>query len=89
MTMTCEKTGCIGFLEEYGCFFLGDAFRSDGLRLFRIVATSPTNPRGDIVHYTVHDSDVWFDEHKSGVTSTLVSNNTSFHGNKGVKMEDR
>jgi hypothetical protein len=92
MTMTCQKTGCIGYLEEYGEYFIGDAFHSDGVFVFRIAGTSRTNPRGDIVHYTVHDSDQWFDKINvrfPGQTSTLVSTRVVFHGYEGVKMEDR
>lgn len=88
--MHCEKTGGVVYLEEYEQFALVDAFTVGGVYAFRVVVRDSINPRGDVIHYTVHQVDHWFDERAVDKYSTIIvlSQNVIFHGNKGILMED-
>ena len=85
----CIKTGCSVFLEEYGGWAYGDAFKFDDLLIFRLVALDHTKPINDSPrHFTVRLIDHWWDDRRTSqeINSTLVAyaQHVVNHGYEGV-----
>lgn len=88
--MTCMKTGCHIWIENYGEWGYGDAHHIRGLWVFRLVATSfePMNAR---CHYTVTEIEDWFDRERMEITgraiSTLFAAKVKDHGYEGREIK--
>lgn len=81
MTLSCLKTGCHAYVEQYDQWVYGDAFSSEagscrGLLIIRVAEVSIGKPvSGHAVrHIDVCDVAQWWDQHreKQGTASTLV-----------------
>lgn len=82
--MTCLKTGCHIYLEQYHEYAYGDAFvYGAGVYLFRLV-TVDREPVAPTLHFTVYEIADWFDKGRSN--STLIAVNTRNHGYEGIKI---
>lgn len=81
--MICERTGAIANLEQYNENVRCDAFRVGGALLLRVNNKS-RGIKSDIIHYTVHDVGVWWDQdYPMGL---LISENFKFHGYEGKRL---
>lgn len=100
--MTCTRTGCQVYIEQYGEYAYGDAFEVNGVvgfnnqevhynvAYFNIVRRSRSPINGPVKHYTVHNIEHWFGPHKLDTNiegkSILISANFTNHGYEGVAI---
>lgn len=92
--MTCIKTGCTVYLDCYGEWLYGDAFRTDnGTYYFRLVDRTRNKQMledyGSRLHFSVESFDNWFDlDATSAKTpSTLIAKGeVIYHGYEGVPI---
>ncbi len=87
----CVKTGCVVYLEQYGSWIYGDAFRYDGVLVIRAVYEChvPTDPNiGGVRHFTVKSVADWWDERRTSMrqNSTLLALPDCWinHGYEGI-----
>lgn len=89
--MTCSKTGCHAYLEQYGEWIYGDAFEYEnpaGLAFppffaFRVAHREIAQPIYPIKHFTIHKvlAD-WRDEPYGTILASSVTN----HGYEGIPV---
>jgi hypothetical protein len=88
--MTCIKTGCVVYLQDYGEWIYGDAFsygspsylaERNGVLLIRVVLRTRNVTEiaqfGNVRHFTVTRVREWWDEDKTSMqqNSSLISTN--------------
>lgn len=91
--MTCIKTGCLVYLEQYGEYVYGDAFEVSSVLVLRIVArylASDTElvQHGVMRHITVNRISEWWDKELTSQNNVTVLVAPPFgwtnHGYDGV-----
>lgn len=100
--MTCTRTGCQIYIEQYGEYAYGDAFEVEPLvsnspdvdvynvAYFNIVMRSRSPINTPVKHYTVHNIEHWFGPHELDTNiegkSVLISADFTNHGYEGVPI---
>lgn len=88
--MTCIKTGCLIYLQQYGEWAYGDAHKCDDILVIRTVWRGRKFPQeyGPNRHFTIHSILEWFDGDQhlrtNDLTGTLVVNQWTNHGMDGI-----
>jgi hypothetical protein len=86
--MTCIKTGCHIYIEQYGEFARGDAHAYNGMFVFRLVEISH-EPLAPTMHFQIRDVVEWFDRfamERHGTSSTLLAFDVENFGYDGIKV---
>lgn len=88
--MTCVKTGCEAYLEEYRSWVHGDAFRVGDVIIIRVSAMSQWMPFSEDRHLTVHKIAEWFDRDMIHGFGTIVAllDDVDVHPWEGIKEAD-
>lgn len=93
--MTCTKTGAHIYIEQYDEYAYCDAFELEldapgigainvaKVAYFRVVEVSFGKPLYPNLHYKVWNVADWFDRERTGLVSTLISDNFTNLGYEG------
>jgi hypothetical protein len=86
--MTCIKTGCHIYIEQYGVFARGDAHLFHHMFVFRLVQVS-FEPLAPTMHFQIKDVVEWFDRlemERRGSNSTMLAFDAENFGYDGIKV---
>lgn len=88
LDMQCIKTGCDVYVEQYGEWVHGDAYREGGLLIVRSAGEDREAPFGPMRHFTVQSVAQWWDRPGSmNRSSTLVADQWQCHGYNGLPLD--